>query len=72
MQPIFESVNLMKPDLDFAGLDIFTDRNNIRKLFNLVRGAEHEKVFRIDVEMVGKTLVLRRFEVHSLSSLEFA
>ena len=42
-------------------MDVVTDRNNLRKLLRVVR-LENFESFRIDVELVGNTLLLTRWE----------
>lgn len=59
--PLMLAVQHMKPSFDFSEIDIITDRNNLRKLAGWAAG-DAINGFRIDVELVGKTLLLSRWE----------
>ena len=57
--PLVLAVNEMQPDFEFRGLDLVTDRNNIRKLFSFLEGQKRD--FRIDVEVgAGGTVFFMR------------
>ncbi|KAL1980065.1 hypothetical protein VTN96DRAFT_4684 [Rasamsonia emersonii] len=57
----------MKPEFRFTDVDLITDRNSLRKLFNLAAHKGSES-FRIDLSIVHNTLFLIR---HERSNREF-
>jgi hypothetical protein len=60
-EPIFAALDLMKPDFDFGGVDLVTNRNSLRKLLDFASGRVSES-FRIDINLVHGTLFLTRRE----------
>ena len=60
-EPMFAALDLMKPDFDFGEVDVVTNRNSLRKLLNFASGRVSES-FRIDVDMVHRTMFLTRRE----------
>jgi hypothetical protein len=57
--------NNKKAPVDWPALDVFTDRNDLRKLLRWLNPLEGREVrnFRIDVELIGaKTIMLTRWE----------
>lgn len=60
-EPMFAALDLMKPDFDFGEVDVVTNRNSLRKLLNFASGRVSES-FRIDVNMVHRTMFLTRRE----------
>ncbi|PYH93332.1 hypothetical protein BO71DRAFT_399806 [Aspergillus ellipticus CBS 707.79] len=66
MEPLFRALYLTQPDFDIRGVDIVTDRNNIRKLLSFInpalgkRGVLEE--FTINIERQKQTLLLSRTE----------
>jgi hypothetical protein len=60
-EPMFAALDLMKPDFNFGGVDLVTNRNSLRKLLHFASGrAQHS--FRIDIKLVQSTLFLTRRE----------
>jgi hypothetical protein len=58
---MFAALDLMKPDFDFSGVDLVTNRNSLRKLLDFASGRISDS-FRIDVNLVNSTLFLTRRE----------
>ena len=58
---MFRTVYARNPAFDPKDLDVITDRNNLRKLLKVVC-RESFDTYRIDVELVGNTLLLTRWE----------
>jgi len=61
LTPIFAAIDDLG-GFDFTGLDLISDRNNLRKLFRWATGAADEKDFRIDIELAGQTCLFTRTE----------
>jgi hypothetical protein len=61
LTPIFAAIDDLG-GYDFSGIDIVSDRNNLRKLFSWSTGAVEQKDFRIDVELAGETCLFTRRE----------
>ena len=61
LEPLFRSVYTSTPTFDPKGIQLVTDRNNLRKLTWFVSRIPIEN-FRIDIEMVGNTLLFTRWE----------
>jgi len=53
-----------KPDFNPTSLDLVTDQNNLRKLTQAI-SEERIEDFRIDVRVVGSTLLFTRWEKHA-------
>jgi hypothetical protein len=51
----------MNPTVSFQNVDVVTNRNSLRKLFNFISGRSYSD-FRIDIHMVKNTLFLTRRE----------
>ena len=59
--PFFECLLTLQPNLDMTTICVITDRNSLRKLLTFA-SANARDPFRIDVEMVGDTMILVRRE----------
>ncbi|KAI6006617.1 hypothetical protein F5J12DRAFT_927484 [Pisolithus orientalis] len=59
--PIFAAVDSLHDDFRYRDFDLVTDRNNLRKLLRCIDG-QHEKTFRIDLDVLGKTCLFTRRE----------
>lgn len=59
--PIFAAIDSLHIDFKYRDLDLITDRNSLRKLLRCI-DRQHEKTFRIDVDLLGKTCLLTRRE----------
>jgi hypothetical protein len=68
-EPLFRALQVMDPSVDFSEIDVVTDRNSLRKLFNFVAGKEKSRSFRIGLAMVHNTLFLTRQERRTLETL---
>ncbi|ERF75695.1 hypothetical protein EPUS_01525 [Endocarpon pusillum Z07020] len=60
-EPLFRALQVMKPEFSLNDIDLVTNRNSLRKLFDFVKGRARDS-FRIDLHMVQKTLFLTRRE----------
>ena len=60
-EPLFRALRVMKPEFSLNEIDLVTNRNSLRKLFDFVNGRARGS-FRIDLHMVQKTLFLTRRE----------
>src|SRR2546421_3858542 len=60
-EPMFAALDLMKPDFNFGGVDLVTNRNSLRKLLHFASGRPQQS-FRIDIKLVQSTLFLTRRE----------
>lgn len=60
-EPLFQALSVMKQTVSFKDVDVVTNRNSLRKLFNFVRGRPSGD-FRIDMHIVRDTLFLTRRE----------
>jgi hypothetical protein len=60
LEPLALSIKHLHPEgFEFSEIDLITDRNNLRKIFNWIRGNSKRKDFRIDLEILGgKTLIM--------------
>lgn len=68
--PLIIAVHHYAPVFPMGKMDFITDRNSIRKLYRWVVQSAWgnnitSEIFRIDVELVGKTILLQRWEVQS-------
>lgn len=63
LESLFRAVYLKKSQFDVSAMDLVTDRNNLRKLLSAIMG--DIKRFRIDVQLVGRTLLFDRWEERS-------
>ena len=61
LEPLFRAIYTIKPDYDPKQVDLVTDRNNLRKLMHVISATRHSD-FRIDMELVGNTLLFERWE----------
>ena len=61
LEPLFRAIYTIKPDYDPKQVDLVTDRNNLRKLMHVICGTRLSD-FRIDIELVGNTLLFNRWE----------
>ena len=64
LEPLFRSVYTEKPTFNPTTLDLVTDRNNLRKLVWAICGERIED-FRIDIRLVGRTVLFTRYEEHT-------
>ncbi|KAI9566109.1 hypothetical protein HD554DRAFT_2026126 [Boletus coccyginus] len=62
MLPLFAAIDALHDDFAYKDLDLVTDRNGLRKLLRYIDNANTEDNFRIDVDLVGKTVVFTRQE----------
>jgi hypothetical protein len=60
LEPLFRAVYAMHTGFDATGIDIVTDRNNLRKLLQFVVGASND--FRIEIENINGITLFTRFE----------
>lgn len=51
---IFAAVDALHDDFQYRDLDLMTDRKDLRKLLRCIN-RQHDKTFRIDVDLLGKT-----------------
>ena len=63
MEPLFRAVQLCTPSFNFNTVDIVTDRNNLRKLFEFVEGSKNDS-FRVDFQKLGNMILLVRNDEH--------
>jgi len=64
LEPLFRAVFIEQSDFSVATLDLVTDRNNLRKIVWAISGERIED-FRIDIQLVGKTLLFQRWETNT-------
>ncbi len=61
----------MNPSFKFEDVDVVTDRNNLKKLFNFASGRARDS-FRIDLEMVQNTLFMTRRDRNTRSFIHMS
>ena len=61
LEPLLQALYITKPSFDLNKVQIITDRNNLRKLFEVVCGEKHRD-FEIAVEIVNNTALFTRLE----------
>ncbi|KAF8448112.1 hypothetical protein BGX38DRAFT_1190328 [Terfezia claveryi] len=61
LEPLLQALHITKPSFDLNKVQIITDRNNLRKLFEVVCGEKHRD-FEIAVEIVNNTALFTRLE----------
>ncbi|KAM0790113.1 hypothetical protein ACM66B_005439 [Microbotryomycetes sp. NB124-2] len=64
LAPLVAAIKTLEPNYDFKSINVITDRINLRRLLNWAspdNAAEH-KDFRIDLDRVGNTLFMTRWE----------
>jgi hypothetical protein len=61
LEPLFRSIFAVTPTFDPKPFQLVTDRNNLRKLAWVVIGEAIDN-FRIDIELVRKTMLFTRWE----------
>ena len=77
--PMFRAIDIMEADriaadakaevFDWAGVDIVTDRNSLRKILAWAEG--DDVTFRIDIQLAGeRTMLLHRWEAHQTEAAE--
>src|SRR5271167_4685593 len=59
LQPLFRSVYSLFPKFDPRSIDLVTDLDNLRQLFDVVCGKSSPD-FRIDIEVIENTVLLTR------------
>lgn len=67
LEPLFRALFTTRPDFNIKGVDLVTDRRNLRLLLDFVGGAGGE--FRIDVEVLGSTVLFSRWSPNPVSYL---
>jgi len=67
LTPLIVATQTLKRSFDFKTVDFVTDRNNLRKIMRWISGPADQD-FRIDVQRVGKTIILQRWEEKSRES----
>jgi len=61
-EPVFQAVSATPAcTIDFADIDLVTNRNSLRNLLNFASGEVYEN-FRIDLDIIQSTLFLTRHE----------
>lgn len=65
LEPLFRALFTTRPDFDVKGIDLVTDRKNLRLLLGFVGGRAEE--FRIDVEVVRNTVLFSRWSKSPVS-----
>ncbi|EFQ33871.1 hypothetical protein CGRA01v4_10767 [Colletotrichum graminicola] len=60
-EAMFRAAAFMNPDASFNEIDIVTNRNSLRKLFNFCLGRSRED-FRLNLHLVRNTLIVERCE----------
>jgi hypothetical protein len=68
LEPLFRSVFAVAPTFDPKPFQLVTDRNNLRKLAWVVIGESIDN-FRIDIELVGNTMLFTRWEKASTETV---
>ena len=58
MEPIFHAVAACTPDFDFTAIDLVTDKNQLRKLFDVCSGNDQRRPFRLNLSRIGRTILL--------------
>ena len=61
LEPLFRAIYTIKPDYDPKQVDLVTDRNNLWKPMQVICGTRLTD-FHIDIELVGNTLLFKRWE----------
>ncbi|KAI5837911.1 hypothetical protein DFP73DRAFT_635702 [Morchella snyderi] len=67
LEPLFRALFTTRPDFNVKGVDLVTDRRNLRLLLDFVGGRADE--FRIDVELVRSTVLFSRWSKSPVSYL---
>ncbi|KAI1281630.1 geranylgeranyl pyrophosphate synthetase [Xylaria sp. FL0933] len=65
LEPLFRSLYVVSPDFDIRGVDVITDRNNIRKLLSFIDPSSSRnglEPFVIMAEAIDNTLLMARIE----------
>jgi hypothetical protein len=68
LEPLFRSIYTETPTFDPTSFQLVTDRNNLRKLANVVTGEPIDD-FRINIEPVGDTMLFNRWEKASTETI---
>jgi len=81
MDPIFLAVKRLHeieeiPEMDFQQFDFVTDSLNLQKLFAFAKAMSEEEgggggMFRIDLERVGRTILMTRVEACDVVAIDF-
>ena len=62
LEPLFRAVYHTLPNFDPTGIDLVTDRNNLRKLLSAISSnGDCNENFRIDVQFLGNTMIFNRW-----------
>lgn len=61
LEPLLQALHITKPSFDLNKVQLITDRNNLRKLFEAICGEKHSD-FEIAVEIVNNTALFTRLE----------
>jgi hypothetical protein len=71
LEPLFRALYKMDPEYDPCDVDLVTDRNNLRKLLTAVTGSgDREGNFRINVQLIGKTMLFTRWSVSAIQQID--
>ncbi|OTB06130.1 hypothetical protein M426DRAFT_319205 [Hypoxylon sp. CI-4A] len=65
LEPLFRAVYIAQPDFDMSGIDVISDRNNIRKLLSFINPSTSKnglEPFTINVEVTNNTAIFSRTE----------
>jgi len=68
LEPMLRSIFTLKPDFNPHPIGLITDRNNLRKIVQCILGDRVEE-FRIDIELVGDTLLFTRWEKYATENV---
>jgi len=61
LEPLFRSIYFLNPEFDPKSIDVVMDRRNLRDLLKIIR-SNSVGDFRMDLELVGATLLFIRWE----------
>ncbi|KAL4885170.1 hypothetical protein BJY04DRAFT_214511 [Aspergillus karnatakaensis] len=64
LEPLFRAILATTPDFNMDGIDLVTDRKNLRSLLGFVSGSSgsnKKKPFRINLEVINSTLLFSRY-----------
>lgn len=61
LEPLVQACRRMRPDFDIESMSILTGLNNLRQIFKFASGKDRQP-FRIDIQMVGRTMMMTRWE----------
>ena len=67
LEPLVRAVQTLQPDFDFHNVDIVSDRQCLKQLYNFISG--EKKIFQFGVEVVGSTTLFTRREPESRETI---